>query len=57
MPSGAWRVTGPLDAARKAMAWYQVLQSEDGHWAGDYGGTLSLSPNSDPNPYPSTLDP
>ena len=57
VPTGAWRVTGPLDAARKAMAWYQVLQSEDGHWAGDYGGPLSLSPNSDSNPYPSTLDP
>ena len=50
VPSGAWRVTGPLDAARKAMAWYQVLQSEDGHWAGDYGGPLSPPPNSDPNP-------
>tara|TARA_B100000795_G_scaffold64124_1_gene43272 strand:- start:1387 stop:2217 length:831 start_codon:yes stop_codon:yes gene_type:complete len=50
VPSDSWRVTGPLDAARKAMAWYQVLQSDDGHWAGDYGGPLSPNPN--PNHYP-----
>ena len=22
----------------QAMSWYEVLQSDDGHWAGDYGG-------------------
>ena len=33
-----------LDAARKAMAWYQVLQSDDGHWA---GGAPSKSNGSD----------
>lgn len=32
------------DAAKKALAFYQMLQCEDGHWAGDYGGPMFLMP-------------
>lgn len=32
------------EAATKAMAYYQMLQCEDGHWAGDYGGPMFLMP-------------
>eukprot|EP00605_Chrysophyceae_sp_TOSAG23-4_P001149 GSChrysophyteH1.ASY1.ANO1.1256.1 assembled CDS len=32
------------DAARKAMSFYQMIQCEDGHWAGDYGGPNFLMP-------------
>lgn len=32
------------EAARKAISFYQVLQSEDGHWPGDYGGPMFLMP-------------
>ena len=32
------------EAARKALAFYQMLQCEDGHWAGDYGGPMFLMP-------------
>ncbi|XP_018591028.2 lanosterol synthase isoform X1 [Scleropages formosus] len=32
------------EAARKGMEFYQHLQAEDGHWAGDYGGPLFLLP-------------
>ncbi|MBN3308394.1 ERG7 synthase, partial [Amia calva] len=31
-------------AALKGMQFYQLLQAEDGHWAGDYGGPLFLLP-------------
>lgn len=34
----------PLDAARKGLAFYQMLQCDDGHWAGDYGGPMFLMP-------------
>ncbi|XP_024919504.1 lanosterol synthase [Cynoglossus semilaevis] len=33
-----------VDAALKGMNFYSHLQAEDGHWAGDYGGTLFLLP-------------
>lgn len=33
-----------LEAARKGVAFYQMLQCEDGHWAGDYGGPMFLMP-------------
>ena len=26
------------------MEYYQMLQCEDGHWAGDYGGPMFLMP-------------
>ncbi|KAI1884894.1 hypothetical protein AGOR_G00214580 [Albula goreensis] len=32
------------EAALKGMEFYQHLQAEDGHWAGDYGGPLFLLP-------------
>ena len=32
------------EAARKAVHFYSMLQSEDGHWAGDYGGPHFLMP-------------
>lgn len=32
------------EASIKAMAFYQMLQCEDGHWAGDYGGPMFLMP-------------
>jgi len=33
-----------LEAARKAGHFYSMLQTEDGHWAGDYGGPHFLLP-------------
>jgi len=33
-----------MDAARKGVAFYQMLQCDDGHWAGDYGGPMFLMP-------------
>ena len=44
VPDAKWKPTTALDALRKAMSWYQVLQSDDGHWAGDYGGPHFLLP-------------
>lgn len=50
---GNWKGTRPdatskpataKDAARKGMEFFQMLQTEDGHWAGDYGGPLFLLP-------------
>nr|XP_006825099.1 PREDICTED: lanosterol synthase-like [Saccoglossus kowalevskii] len=32
------------DAAHNGMMFYSKLQSEDGHWSGDYGGPLFLMP-------------
>ncbi|XP_023806926.2 lanosterol synthase-like isoform X1 [Oryzias latipes] len=32
------------DASVKGMQFYSLLQAEDGHWAGDYGGPLLLLP-------------
>ena len=31
-------------AARRGMSFYETLQCEDGHWAGDYGGPMFLMP-------------
>ena len=36
--------TSATDAARKGARFYSMLQCEDGHWAGDYGGPLFLLP-------------
>eukprot|EP00668_Euglena_longa_P001203 GGOE01001427.1.p1 GENE.GGOE01001427.1~~GGOE01001427.1.p1 ORF type:complete len:940 (-),score=217.60 GGOE01001427.1:403-3012(-) len=33
-----------LEAAQKGLEFYQMLQCEDGHWAGDYGGPHFLLP-------------
>ncbi|XP_078656025.1 lanosterol synthase-like [Branchiostoma floridae x Branchiostoma belcheri] len=32
------------EAVRNGMKFYSLLQTEDGHWAGDYGGPLFLMP-------------
>jgi len=32
------------EAAHKGMGYFQMLQTEDGHWAGDYGGPMFLMP-------------
>jgi len=32
------------EAASKGLGFYQMLQCEDGHWAGDYGGPMFLLP-------------
>lgn len=32
------------EAAHKGMAFFQMLQCDDGHWAGDYGGPMFLMP-------------
>lgn len=32
----------PLEAARRGFEFYQRIQSEDGHWAGEYGGACNL---------------
>lgn len=32
------------EATSKGISFYQMLQSEDGHWAGDYGGPMFLMP-------------
>jgi lanosterol synthase len=34
----------PLEAARKGIQFFEKLQTEDGHWAMDYGGPLFLMP-------------
>lgn len=34
----------PLEAATKGLSFYQMIQCEDGHWAGDYGGPMFLMP-------------
>ncbi|KAH8056695.1 oxidosqualene cyclase [Aureococcus anophagefferens] len=45
----AWRASHPREALTaeplaKALAFYQQLQCDDGHWGGDYGGPHFLSP-------------
>ena len=51
--SGKWAGAVPDDksvpssareASIKALSFYQMLQCEDGHWAGDYGGPMFLMP-------------
>lgn len=32
------------DSARKAVHFYSMLQTDDGHWSGDYGGPMFLMP-------------
>ena len=32
------------EAAHKGMSFFQMVQCEDGHWAGDYGGPMFLLP-------------
>lgn len=44
VPDASWKPRSALDHVRKAMSWYSVLQADDGHWAGDYGGPHFLLP-------------
>lgn len=44
VPDASWQPRSIREAVRKAMAWYNVLQADDGHWAGDYGGPHFLMP-------------
>ncbi|KAM3576082.1 hypothetical protein VYU27_001958 [Nannochloropsis oceanica] len=44
MPDPKLRPKTAGEAARKGMSYYQMLQCEDGHWAGDYGGPMFLMP-------------
>ncbi|KAI8978140.1 terpenoid cyclases/protein prenyltransferase alpha-alpha toroid [Pilobolus umbonatus] len=34
----------PLESARNGFEFYRALQTEDGHWGGDYGGPMFLIP-------------
>ena len=34
----------PQEAVRAAVKFYSTIQTEDGHWAGDYGGPMFLMP-------------
>lgn len=36
--------TSATEAAKKGARFYSMLQCEDGHWAGDYGGPMFLLP-------------
>eukprot|EP00981_Chlorochromonas_danica_P002874 scaffold572_cov163-Ochromonas_danica.AAC.4 len=36
--------TTAKEAVSKAISFYQMIQTEDGHWAGDYGGPMFLMP-------------
>ncbi|KAK0568498.1 Lanosterol synthase (Oxidosqualene--lanosterol cyclase) [Tilletia horrida] len=38
------KATSPLQAARNGWSFYKLLQSSDGHWAGEYGGPMFLLP-------------
>ena len=39
-----WQPLNTLEYLKKALSWYEILQSDDGHWAGDYGGPHFLLP-------------
>ena len=43
-PSNANPPKTAMDAAKRGVAFYSLLQSSDGHWAGDYGGPHFLLP-------------
>uniref|UniRef100_A0A7S2U1C0 Terpene cyclase/mutase family member n=1 Tax=Lotharella oceanica TaxID=641309 RepID=A0A7S2U1C0_9EUKA len=44
VPEEKWVPKDAKDCARKGIAFYQMLQCDDGHWAGDYGGPHFLMP-------------
>lgn len=44
VPDASWKPATALDSLKKALSWYEILQSDDGHWAGDYGGPHFLLP-------------
>lgn len=43
-PDEAKTPSDPLEAARKGFSFYQMIQCDDGQWAGDYGGPHFLLP-------------
>jgi Prenyltransferase and squalene oxidase repeat len=43
-PDETTKPSTPAEAATKGMLFYQMIQCEDGHWAGDYGGPMFLMP-------------
>jgi Prenyltransferase and squalene oxidase repeat len=43
-PNEATKPVTARDATIKALSFYQMLQCDDGHWAGDYGGPMFLMP-------------
>lgn len=43
VPASAAATTA-IDAAAKAIDFYRQIQTEDGHWAMDYGGPMFLMP-------------
>lgn len=44
-----------MEAARNGYEFYKTIQSNDGHWAGEYGGPLFLIPGSFFSSSPSSL--
>jgi len=44
VPDNKTKPTNAREAATKALSFYQMLQCDDGHWAGDYGGPMFLMP-------------
>ena len=44
VPDTASEPKDAREACRKGMQYYQMIQCEDGHWAGDYGGPMFLMP-------------
>lgn len=43
-PPSKAKVTSVKDALHKAVHFYSMLQTDDGHWSGDYGGPHFLMP-------------
>ena len=44
LPDTSKKASAVSECARKAVHFYSMLQTEDGHWAGDYGGPHFLMP-------------
>ena len=44
VPDSKSKPSSARQASKKALSFYQMLQCEDGHWAGDYGGPMFLMP-------------
>ena len=44
LPDVKEKPMNPRDAARKGVQFFSMLQTDDGHWAGDYGGPHFLMP-------------
>lgn len=38
------KITTAREASHQALAFYETIQCDDGHWAGDYGGPMFLLP-------------